>query len=109
MDDLSERALRVLSLVVEEYIATGEPVGSKTVTEKLGGAVSSATVRNDMAELAAHGLLDQPHTSAGRIPTAPAFRLYIDRLMRRRPLSPDARRAIDERLGAATDPADLLG
>ena len=85
--ELGERKQRILAAIIDEYIRTGEPVGSKVVVEHLNQAVSSATVRNDMADLAALGYLDQPHTSAGRVPTAPAFRLYIDHLMHRKPLA----------------------
>ena len=92
--DLGERKQHILAAIIEEYIRTGEPVGSKVVVERLDHAVSSATVRNEMADLAAKGYLEQPHTSAGRIPTAPAFRLYIDRLMHRRPLPEESRQTI---------------
>ena len=108
--DLNERKQKILSAVIEAYIRTGEPVGSKMVVELLDNAVSSATVRNEMADLSAMGYLDQPHTSAGRVPTATAFRLYIDKLMRRRPLNEEARRDIDEALsGSASDPERLMG
>ena len=79
------------------------------MAEALDNAVSSATVRNEMAELAALGLLTQPHTSAGRVPTAPAFRLYIDRLMPRQPLAEESRQDIDEMLACAgNDPERLV-
>jgi len=76
---LTPRHRAILVAVVESYIATGEPVGSATIASSLG-PVSSATIRNAMAELAAMGLLDQPHTSAGRIPTPSAFRFYVEHL-----------------------------
>lgn len=78
---LSERKNKILALIVEGYIATGEPIGSKALCESLGNSVSSATIRNDMADLCALGLLEQPHTSAGRIPSQLAFRYYVDNLM----------------------------
>lgn len=107
--ELGERKQRILAAIIDEYIRTGEPVGSKVVVERLGHAVSSATVRNEMADLAAIGYLEQPHTSAGRIPTAPAFRLYIDHLMHRRPLPEESRQDIDHFLeGAASDPERLI-
>ncbi len=81
------RKARVLAAIIESFILTGEPVGSKTLVEMLGGGVSSATLRNDMAALTADGFLEQPHTSAGRQPTDEAFRLYVERLMRRRALT----------------------
>lgn len=76
---LTPRHRAILIAVVESYIATGEPVGSATIATALG-PVSSATIRNAMAELATMGLLDQPHTSAGRIPTPSAFRFYVEHL-----------------------------
>ncbi len=107
--ELGERKQRILAAIIDEYIHTGEPVGSKVVMARLDNAVSSATVRNEMADLAAMGLLEQPHTSAGRIPTAPAFRLYIDHLMHRRPLPVQSRQSIDHLLeGAASDPDRLI-
>ena len=96
---LDERKLKVLSAVIDEYIKTGEPVGSKTLVGLSGLSVSSATVRNDMAALEALGLLEQPHTSAGRIPTYLGYRLYIDRLMTPSPLSQKDRMLIDSMLG----------
>lgn len=107
--ELGDRKQHILAAIIDEYIRTGEPVGSKVVVERLGHAISSATVRNEMADLAAMGYLEQPHTSAGRIPTAPAFRLYIDHLMRRRPLPEESRQDIDHFLeGAASDPERLI-
>ena len=104
-----ERKARILSLVIESYIATGEPIGSKALAEMLDNRVSSATIRNELAWLTDAGYLEQPHTSAGRLPTAKAFRLYIDKLMDRHPLSASDRKAIDARLAdAAGDPFQLL-
>ncbi len=79
--DLSNRKQAVLSAIIRTYIETGEPVGSKILTELLDNAPSSATLRNEMSELCALGLLTQPHTSAGRIPTGEALKLYVSRLM----------------------------
>ncbi|MBQ3069639.1 MAG: heat-inducible transcription repressor HrcA [Clostridia bacterium] len=109
MDLLGDRKRAVLSAVIESYIRTGEPVGSKLLTQYLDFSVSSATIRNDMAELSAKGYLEQPHTSAGRVPTAKAFRLYIDQLMPRKALENERREAITRRLqSAAGDPERLL-
>ena len=106
---LDKRKCAVLSAAVREHIRTGEPVGSKVIAERLAYAVSPATIRNDMAELSSLGLLAQPHTSAGRVPTAKAFRVYVDQLMFREPLSEDHRNRIDERLeSAAGDPERLM-
>ncbi len=109
MELLGERKKAILAAVIESYIRTGEPVGSKLLTQYLDYAVSSATIRNELADLCARGYLEQPHTSAGRIPTAKAFRLYIDELMPRRALELERRNAITRRLqSAAGDPERLL-
>ena len=79
--DTAQRKNRVLGSIVELYIRTGEPVGSKAVSDRLNGVCSTATIRNDMCELIERGLLIQPHTSAGRVPSAGGFRYYIDHLM----------------------------
>src|SRR4029077_14544243 len=81
--DLSERQRGILIRVVEEYVATGQPVGSKNLVERAGMRVSSATVRNELAELERLGLLTHPHTSAGRVPTDRGYRYYVDRLLER--------------------------
>ena len=78
---LSERKNKILKLIVESYIETGEPIGSKALCECMNNSVSPATIRNDMADLAALGFLEQPHTSAGRIPSQAAYRYYVDNLM----------------------------
>ena len=107
--ELDSRKAKILALVIESYIDTGEPIGSKALAEMLGNRFSSATIRNDMAVLTAMGYLEQPHTSAGRLPTARAFRLYIDRLMHRHPLAEKDKREIDEMLEAAAgDPLQIL-
>jgi len=78
---MSERSFRILEAVIDEYIKTGEPVGSKLLSQMLNFPVSPATVRNEMAMLEQSGYLDHPHTSAGRIPTVKGYRLYIERLI----------------------------
>ena len=93
---LTERKKRILRAIIESYIATAEPVGSKALAEMLNNTVSSATVRNDMADLAAAGYLAQPHTSAGRIPSNKAYRLYVDRLLQLGGLSADMKQRIDQ-------------
>lgn len=85
--ELGARKLKILQAVIEAYIQTGEPVGSKALCELLDVSVSSATIRNEMASLSELGLLEQPHTSAGRIPTQFGYRLYINELMKPKPLS----------------------
>jgi len=92
--ELDERKLRVLAKIVETYTATGEPVGSKLIAFLLGGEVSSATIRNDMAALFEMGLLEQPHTSAGRIPSHLGYRVYVDRLMKAKPLDDQEKQEI---------------
>ncbi len=81
MDRLTERQEQLLRLVVHEYVGTGRAVGSKTLVEGYQLGVSSATIRNEMAELERAGLIDQPHTSAGRVPTDAGYRYYIERLI----------------------------
>lgn len=105
---MTARKEQILTALIEEYIRTGEPVGSKWLMDKMDNTVSSATIRNEMADLAAMGFLDQPHTSAGRVPTPQAFRLYVDKLMKKRKLPENTRRYIDERLERATDPDVLM-
>jgi heat-inducible transcriptional repressor len=105
---VDERKLRILAAVVDEYVRTGEPVGSKAIS-KLGHInVSSATIRNDMAALEQLGYLEQPHTSAGRVPTFKGYRLYIDELMNAPALSDDEKNKLDEMLGDADTPEELL-
>ncbi len=78
---LTERKKQILAIIIERYIATAEPVGSKAICAHMGNAVSSATIRNDMADLVELGLLEQPHTSAGRVPSQAGYRYYVDHLM----------------------------
>lgn len=95
---VDNRKLKVLAAIVEEYIKTGEPVGSKSVVSSLDIAVSSATIRNDMAALERLGFLEQPHTSAGRVPSYLGYRLYIEQLMQPQPLSKKEKALIDDLL-----------
>jgi len=95
---LNERKLKILAAVVEEYVRTGEPVGSKAIASLPDIGVSAATVRNDMAMLEQLGYLEQPHTSAGRIPTISGYRLYIDKLMTAQCLSGEERQRLDDML-----------
>lgn len=80
--DLSERKLSILRAVIDDYIMTGLPIGSRTISKKHGIELSSATIRNEMADLEELGYLEQPHTSAGRVPSHKAYRYYVDRLMK---------------------------
>src|ERR671935_2093482 len=81
--DLTPRQRDILARVVEEYVATGQPVGSKHLVERAGLTVAPSTVRNELAELERQGLLTHPHTSAGRVPTELGYRLYVDDLLGR--------------------------
>ena len=103
-----ERRLAVLRAIVEDYVATEEPVGSKALVERHGLGVSPATVRNDMAALEEEGLITQPHTSAGRIPTDKGYRLFVDRLTTIKPMSTAERRAIATILDGAVDLDDVV-
>lgn len=79
--ELNERKRRILRTIIDDYISSAMPVGSKTIAEQLGMRLSSATIRNEMSELEELGYLEQPHTSAGRIPSDKAYRIYVDQLM----------------------------
>jgi heat-inducible transcriptional repressor len=105
---LDERKLEVLRAIVEDYVATQEPVGSRALVERHHLSVSPATVRNDMAVLEEEGYIRQPHTSAGRVPTDRGYRLFVDRLSRVKPLSPAERRAIERFLVGAVDLDDVV-
>ncbi|WP_433079812.1 heat-inducible transcriptional repressor HrcA [Dactylosporangium sp. CA-052675] len=105
---LDERKLEVLRAIVEDYVATQEPVGSKSLVERHNLRVSPATVRNDMAVLEEEGYIRQPHTSAGRVPTDAGYRLFVDKLSRVKPLSQAERRAIERFLIGAVDLDDVV-
>src|SRR3984957_816952 len=111
IEPLSQRQQDLLRRVVEEYVSTGQPVGSRTIVERGSLAVSSSTVRNDLAELERRGLMMHPHTSAGRVPTEAGYRLYVDELLLRPESRPDAiglglpaaRAEVEEALQATTE------
>ena len=94
--ELSERKKKILTAVVESYIATAEPVGSKALAQVIG--CSSATIRNEMSELTGMGYLEQPHTSAGRVPSPAGYRLYVNELMERQKLTEAEAAAINDKL-----------
>src|SRR3954466_5252919 len=106
---LDDRKLDVLRAIVEDYVSTNEPVGSKTLVDRHQLGVSPATVRNDMAALEDDGYITQPHTSAGRVPTDKGYRLFVDRLSSVKALSSAERRAIESFLGGAVDLDDVVG
>ena len=103
-----ERRLAVLRAIVEDYVATEEPVGSKALVERHSLNVSPATIRNDMAALEDEGYLHQPHTSAGRVPTDKGYRLFVDRLSTVKPTTTAERRAIASFLDGAVDLDDVV-
>jgi heat-inducible transcriptional repressor len=103
-----ERRLDVLRAIVEDYVATHEPVGSRSLLDRHQLGVSPATIRNDMAVLEDEGYISQPHTSAGRIPTDKGYRMFVDRLATVKPLSAAERRAIETFLAGAVDVDDVV-
>ena len=105
---VEDRKLAVLRAIVEDYVATEEPVGSKALVERHGLGVSPATVRNDMAALEDEGYIHQPHTSAGRVPTDKGYRLFVDRLTTVKPMSAAEKRAIASLLDGAVDLDDVV-
>ena len=105
---MDDRKLAVLRAIVEDYVATNEPVGSKVLAERHGLGVSSATIRNDMGALEEEGYISAPHTSAGRIPTDKGYRLFVDRLSTIKPLSSAERRAIQSFLDESVDLHDVM-
>lgn len=105
---LDDRKLAVLRAIVEDYVSTMEPVGSKSLVDRHHLDVSPATIRNDMAVLEEQGYIAQPHTSAGRIPTDKGYRLFVDRLSGVKPLSAAERRAIETFLAGAYDLDDVV-
>ena len=105
---VEDRKLAVLRAIVEDYVATEEPVGSKALVERHGLGVSPATVRTDMAALEEEGFITQPHTSAGRVPTDKGYRLFVDRLTTLKPMTAAEKRAIATILDGAVDLDDVV-
>ena len=106
---ISERSFEVLRAIVQDYVSTREPVGSKALLERHGFGVSSATIRNDMAILEEEGLIHAPHTSAGRVPTDSGYRLFVDRLNDLKQLSTAERHAMETLLESSVDLDEVLG
>lgn len=96
--DLSERKLRILQAIISDFIKTAEPVGSRTLSKKFDLGISPATIRNEMADLEEMGYLTHPHTSAGRVPSERAYRLYVNDMMKKRELSEEEKNAIASKL-----------
>lgn len=105
---VSERGLEVLRAIVQDYVASREPVGSKAIVERHNFGVSAATIRNDMAQLEDEELIVAPHTSSGRIPTDKGYRLFVDTLNEKRSLNASQKQAIERFLGEANDLDDIL-
>lgn len=103
-----QRRFEVLRAIVADYVSTNEPVGSKALVDRHDLGVSSATVRNDMAALEEEGLIAQPHTSAGRVPTDAGYRMFVDRINEIKPLTTAERRAIQAFLDGALDLDDVM-
>ena len=103
-----DRRLRVLRAIVQDYVETSEPVGSKALLERHRLGVSAATVRNDMAALEEEGLIAAPHTSAGRVPTDAGYRVFVDRLSQVKPMTSAEQRAIGHFLQGAVDLDDVV-
>lgn len=105
---VSDRALEVLRVIVQDYIDSKEPVASKAIADRHGFGVSAATIRNDMALLEEEELIAAPHTSAGRVPTDKGYRVFVDQLSQLKPLSGAQRKAIEEFLSQSADLDDTL-
>jgi len=106
--ELTKRKKQILKTVTERYIDTAEPVSSKYLAQALGGALSSATIRNELADLVEMGYLEQPHTSAGRVPSPRGYRLYVNELMERRSVSPQEAEAINAALDGPMKGLDAM-
>src|SRR6266849_3253838 len=100
INELNERSREIFRVIVDGYVATGEPVGSRTLSRRLGQSLSPATIRNVMADLEDAGLLFAPHTSAGRLPTDAGLRLFVNGLLEIGGLSEDERNNIDSQCAA---------
>jgi len=107
-DQLSERELKVLEAVVQTYIETAEPAGSQTIARRFGLGVSPATIRNTMSELEEKGYLFHPHTSAGRIPTDRAYRVYVNEIMRLAPPTREARHTLQAGLAGSRNAVEEI-
>ena len=105
---VSERGLEVLRVIVQDYVASREPVGSKSIVDRHSFGVSAATIRNDMALLEDEELISAPHTSSGRVPTDKGYRVFVNQLADLRPLSSAQRHAIEAFLGQSNDLDDVL-
>src|SRR5579884_3855813 len=108
ISNIGPREREILTAIVETYIATGEPVGSRTLARGHKDRLSPATIRNVMADLCDAGMLEQPHTSAGRVPTTKAYRYFVDQLSGRGELKPESQEFITDSYAGVTDPQEFL-
>ena len=104
---ISDRKKKILAAVVDEYIRTAEPVGSKAIAQNAGLGCSPATIRNELAELVSMGYLEQPHTSAGRVPTPMGYRMYVNELMEKQKLSLEETEEMNSRLNSKLQELDV--
>jgi heat-inducible transcriptional repressor len=110
LSSLDGRAREIFREIVESYLTTGEPVGSRTLSKLAGVGLSPASIRNTMADLASLGLLEAPHAMAGRLPTQMGLRFFVDSLLQLGDVPPDEKREIDARIAAAgSNPQDVMG
>jgi heat-inducible transcriptional repressor len=110
LSSLDGRAREIFREIVESYLSTGEPVGSRTLSKLAGVGLSPASIRNTMADLASLGLLEAPHAMAGRLPTQMGLRFFVDSLLQLGDVPPDEKREIDARIAAAgSNPQDVMG
>lgn len=107
--ELTPRKKAIIAEIVKAHIETGEPIGSKILATRLPNAPSSATLRNEMSELCDMGYLEQPHTSAGRLPTGKAYRLYVSELMGKSVLDPEGKEIIDSMLSTVRPDPETIG
>lgn len=105
---MDERKFMILQAIIDDYITTAMPVGSRTISRKSGVGFSPATIRNEMSDLEELGYLDQPHTSAGRVPSVKAYRLYVDRLLKVARLSNDERERMHEHLNRRSEQVESV-
>src|SRR5215468_4660853 len=105
---IGPREREILTAIIETYISTGEPVGSRTISRLSKDGLSAATIRNVMADLVDAGFLEQPHTSAGRVPTAEAYRYYVEQLSGEAHLSRENQNIIQDTLTGVTDVQEFM-
>ncbi|MBE6022810.1 MAG: heat-inducible transcription repressor HrcA [Cellulosilyticum sp.] len=106
--EMNERKIKILEAIIRDYIETGDPVGSRTISKKYDLGISSATIRNEMADLEELGLILQPHTSAGRIPSDKGYRMYVDGMMKRANINPEVEEVITNLIKEKINHVDTL-